>query len=178
MPSGGARMNSGPPPDPDALRRDRAKDKDGWTLLPAEGRSGVVPPWPLRTSSEVTANILNQDDLDDEPDIPLTSDARRQQARESVVWAALWSTPQAVVWERQGATHDVALYVRWLVMAEEGDMKAASEARQWSDRLGLNPSAMLRNRWKISSDELAERRGTVAKTSTARDRLKVLESAV
>lgn len=31
-----------------------------------------------------------------------------------------------------------------------GDMKAASEARQWSDRLKLNPLALLRLRWRSS----------------------------
>jgi hypothetical protein len=33
------------------------------------------------------------------------------------------------------------------------------EARQWSDRLGLNPLAMLRLRWTIVSDEVGEARG-------------------
>lgn len=153
---GGARTNSGPPPDPNALRRDRQQDRDGWTLLPAEGRKGDAPAWPLRSGAQVTANVLNLED------IPLTRDAMRQQERESAVWESLWTTPQAVVWERQGATHDVALYVRWLVMAEEGDMKAAAEARQWSDRLGLNPAAMMRNRWKIVEDEVGARRMTTA----------------
>src|SRR5437870_5525347 len=36
MPSGGARTVSRPPPDPDALRRERPSDKAGWTTLPAE----------------------------------------------------------------------------------------------------------------------------------------------
>jgi hypothetical protein len=71
----------------------------------------------------------------------------------------VWRTPQAAAWARLGWTSDVALYCRWLAMAELGDMKAAGEARQWSDRLGLNPAAMLRNRWKVAADQLAAARG-------------------
>ena len=46
MPRGGARVVSGPPPDPNALRRDRPGDKASWTTLPAEGRAGKPPAWP------------------------------------------------------------------------------------------------------------------------------------
>lgn len=47
MPRGGARPVSGPPPDPNALRRDRPSDQATWTTLPAEGRTGEPPEWPL-----------------------------------------------------------------------------------------------------------------------------------
>ena len=40
-------------------------------------------------------------------------------------------------------------YVRLKILAECGDLEAGKEARQWSDRLGLNPLAMLRLRWEI-----------------------------
>lgn len=146
MPKGGARVNSGPAPDPNALRRDRAQDRDGWTTLPAEGRPGDPPVWPFMASSE----------------------------RELQVWASIWRTPQAVAWARLGWTHDVALYVRQLVMAECGDLKAAGESRQWSDRLGLNPAAMLRNRWKIAADETKVRREQRGGDSSMRDRLKAI----
>lgn len=42
MAHGGARAHSGPPPDPNALRRDRESD---WLLLPP--RTGRAPKWPL-----------------------------------------------------------------------------------------------------------------------------------
>lgn len=150
---GGARVNSGPAPDPNALRRDRAKDKDGWTSLPAEGRQGGAPSWPLAPES-----------------------AEAVAAREDEVWRAVWSTPQSVAWERNGWLHDVAIYVRFLVIAERGDLKAASEARQWSDRLGLNPAAMLRNRWRVVADEVSPRRAEMAprEANSARDRLKAI----
>lgn len=167
MPKGGARVNSGPPPDPNALRRDRANDKDGWTLLPAAGRTSKAPTYPLMT---------NVEQLDDDASDAWRGTQTLVDDREARVWADIWSTPQAVAWERLGWLHDVAIYVRFLVKAERGDMKAAGEVRQWSDRLGLNPAAMLRNRWKIAPDELASRRPATAPGSgprrpSARDRL-------
>lgn len=151
MPKGGPRLNPGPPPDPNALRRDRPSDRDGWTLLPTEGRQGPAPEWPLSEPS----------------------------ARELEVWAALWGMPQAVAWERMSCQFDVASYVRLLVHGESRPVVAAlAEARQLSDRLGLNPAAMLRNRWRVVDDEVAQRRTTGARqpgTSSVRDRLRALD---
>jgi hypothetical protein len=81
-----------------------------------------------------------------------------QRRLEAAVWRDLWRTPAAAQWERLGWTRDIALYVRLIVLAELGDMDAMGEARQWSDRLGLNPLAMLRLRWQIAVDEVEERR--------------------
>ena len=149
----------GPAPDPNALRRDRPSDRDGWTSLPSEGRKGDAPAWPLRTWVEATAHLLNLDDLSaSDKKIPLGRDAIREDKREAEIWAELWTTPQAVVWERKKSVHDVALYTRFMFAAESGDMKAAAEARQWNDRLGLNPKAMLSLRWKISTDEVSVKR--------------------
>lgn len=162
MPKGGARVNSGPPPDPNALRRDRQQDRDGWTTLPAEGRPGRPPAWPL---ADVSAGEGGE------------KIARALKAREKVIWSAIWKTPQAVAWERLGWTHDVAVYVRLLVFGEQGSTKALAEARQWSDRLGLNPSAMLRNRWKISTDDVKARRdkrAAATASSSVKDRLKAI----
>lgn len=173
MPRGGARINSGPPPDPEALRRDRASDRDGWTDLPAQGRRGRPPAFPLmryRTPAELEL------ELESTP----VGDAIAE--RERVVWAKIWCTPQAVAWSRLGWTYEVALYVRGLVLgADFGEVKAMAEARQWSDRLGLNPAAMLRLRWRIARDEVAEKRTrtTAAKAAPAgssmRERLKALD---
>ena len=79
MSSGGARARSGPPPDPNALRRDRPSDRDGWVTLPAEGRQGDAPEWPLVGQSD----------------------------REAELWAAEWRRPQAVQWELTGAELEV-----------------------------------------------------------------------
>lgn len=151
MPKGGARMNSGPPPDPEAQRRDRAEDRDGWVVLPEEGRTGPVPEWPLSA-------------------IP---DADGLEERELEVWQRIWRTPQAVAWEQLGWLHDIAIYVRCMVIGERGNAKAMAEARQWSDRLGLNPAAMMRNRWKVQPQQVEEKPKTQRKG--ARDRLRVVD---
>ncbi len=75
------------------------------------------------------------------------------------MWAELWKTPQAEMWEQLCWGREVAQYVRWKVRGELGDLDAAKEARQWSDRLGLNPLALLRLRWEIERSEEAQAKG-------------------
>lgn len=202
MPKGGARINSGPPPDPQALRRDRPSDRDGWTLLPAGGYAGEIPEWPLlddvtlASARDVALSRAEQlaDELAAAVDKAERSKLRRQldQVNERVavldrqidaqrsleleVWSSVWRTPQASVWEQQGWLRDVAQYVRHKVLGELGSLKDATEARQWSDRLGLNPAAMLRNRWRVAADEVAAHRAApaVAGRTSARDRFKVV----
>lgn len=197
MPRGGARVNSGPPPDPNALRRDRPSDKDGWTTLPAEGRKGRTPKWPLPPDVRLTAalEIVHRDrevlevqiENDSAPRGAMAKLARLDQRiaeleirakaaadAEAALWKELWQTPQAVAWERLRWTREVALYARLQVHAEIGDMEAGKEARQWSDRLGLNPTAMLRNRWKIADAAAAKSAAPRARTTSAKDRLSVI----
>jgi hypothetical protein len=170
--SGGARANSGPPPDPMALRRDRPQDQDTWTSLPAEGRTGRIPPWPLdpevmlASKLEVTRDqrILLEGMIEDgtapkgapaklarldQQIAQLDATIKAVKKGELKLWKALWRTPQAVMWEKMRWTREVALYVRLQIQAEIGYIEAGKEARMWSDRLGLNPSALLRNRWRI-----------------------------
>ena len=90
---GGARAHSGPAPDPNALRRDR--DGESWVTLPAEGRSGAAPKWPLAGKSK----------------------------REAELWAQEWKRPQAVIWEANGQEIEVALYVRSLIAAESSSRR-------------------------------------------------------
>lgn len=170
MPRGGARPNSGPPPDPMALRRARKDDQASWKILPAEGRKGNAPAFPL-------AKWRDLDKMRPEEDRnPVL--ARAMDTRELKVWRELWKTPQAAAWDELSWKHDVALYVRHSVAAEHGDKSAAREARQWSNLLGLNPSAMMRNRWKVSTDELQAKRESKREETTARrssrDRMKVI----
>ena len=121
MPKGGARTRSGPPPDPEALRRDR--DAGEWTILPAEGRQGATPEWPLT----------------------------RKLRREAVLWERLWAMPQALMWERYGQELEVALYVRRFVEAEarESSVALSTLVRQLADSLGLSTPGMRANRWRI-----------------------------
>lgn len=174
MASGGARTNSGPPPDPNAARRMRKSDSSGWTTLPAEGRKGNAPAFPLEKWRDME-KFKPTEERDD-------ALSRSLDARELAVWREIWKTPQAVAWERLGWKHDVGLYVRVLVAGERGNLKAAGEARQWSDRLGLTQTALLRNRWKIATDELAEKRqdkqraATSARRESSRDRMHVVRN--
>lgn len=147
---------SGPAPNPNS-RKQAGSQAHTWTDLPAKGYEGEIPTWPLAGARD----------------------------RESEVWTQIWRTPQAAAWITLGWTFDVALYVRWLVSASEGadatladSLKAGVEARQWSDRLGLNPTAMLKNRWRVRPDEVAGRRTERPTTATPRRRLKVADGAV
>lgn len=151
----------GPPPKPAGERR-RRNATVAMTQLPAEGRRGPAPEWPLPRL------------LLDEPEL-----VDLLEAREADLWAELWSTPQAVAWERLKWTRTVARYVRFEVRAETGDLKAGAEARLLEDRLGLSPHAMLRLRWEVAPDEVAEQRQertSRAKARTPRQRLRVVDS--
>lgn len=149
---------SGPPPNPQS-RKQSGSQAHTWTDLPSQGYSGRLPLWPLapRLGDEGLVGALH--------------------ARELEVWAKVWRTPQADVWARNGWTLDVAMYVRYLVAGECGDLRAATESRMWSDRLGLNPAAMLKNRWRVRVDEVAVPRTTKAQPNPKR-RLKVVDDAV
>ncbi len=128
MPKGG-HARSGPAPDPNALRRER--DQGEWVTLPAEGRTGAPPAWPLPTKAL---------------------------ARESDLWTRLWAKPQALMWERFDQAEEVAMYVRRLMAAEKRNAPAASftAVRQLADSLGLSTPGMRANRWKIASSTAAE----------------------
>ena len=84
-----------------------------------------------------------------------------EQARDAEVglWADLWGIPQAVIWEESHAQREVAQYVRWKIAGEQGNLDSAKEARMLSDRLGLNPLALLRLRAEIEHVEAAEAQG-------------------
>lgn len=150
MASGGARSRSGPAPDPNALRRDR--DAGEWTVLPAEGRPGATPDWPLE----------------------------EQTIRESALWEALWGKPQALMWERYGQEYEVALYVRRLAEAEqpESSVNLSTLVRQMADSLGLTTPGMRSNRWRIDRAEetapSASKATPPSAPSSARARLKAL----
>lgn len=121
---------TGPAPKPVEQRRRRNAPIANTVKLPAEGRSGEPPTWPLT-------------------------------GRPPTIWAGLWATPQAAAWEKLGWTRIVARYTRILLWCENPKTMTTAllaEARQLEDRLGLTPMSMLRLRWEIATDELAEKR--------------------
>lgn len=149
MPKGGARTRSGPPPDPNALRRDRKSDRAGWLILPVEGRLGAPLVWPL---TEPTS-------------------------RELEVWGAEWRRPQAVEWDRAGQEAEVALYVRTFVAAESPQATAALRTlvRQQMDSLGITAPGLARLRWRIGlppgSADAPETPAAPRRTDSARRRV-------
>lgn len=148
MPKGGARARSGPPPDPNALRRDR--DGDDWVILPAAGRKGAPPKWPLAKAS----------------------------AREAELWKQHWALPQAVEWERNHHHIEVALYVRRLAEAEQPNtaVNLSTLVRQLTDALGISEPGMRANRWRIGDPEVkAAAAPKAAASRSARDRFTVVQ---
>ncbi len=187
----------GPPPKhPSQTRRRNATVP--MVELPAEGRQGDPPAWPLipdivtaaqRDLAEAKVERLRAD-RDEASGSAIGPIERKldaalerleilerrlahQRDLELALWGDLWRLPQAVQWERLAWTRDVAQYVRHKVLAELGDLDGAREARQWSDRLGLSPLAMLRLRWEVVADEVGARREQ--RKAPATRRLKAVE---
>jgi len=143
MTRGGARARSGPPPDPMALRRDR--DRGDWVRLPASGREGDIPDWPLGTSN----------------------------ARELRLWAEEWRRPQAVMWDARGQQLEVALYVRAVVVSEGRKATAADRGLvlRYMDDLGVSQGGLAKNHWTIVLPEVPTAlRPTGTDAPSARDR--------
>lgn len=149
MPAGGARTRSGPPPDPTAPR---TRSSGEWLMLPAEGRVGDEPRWPLTKISD----------------------------RERYIWREMWTKPQAVAWESHGLHYEVALMVRRMTEAEKPEPTAAviTAVRQAMDSLGITIPGLRANRWKISekADQAATREPARRSASSARGRLTVVPS--
>ena len=191
----------GPAPKPDDQRR-RRNATVAMTKLPAEGRKGPAPRWPLipdvilTTKKELAEGKvedlrykLNEAEDEGKPTGAIErrldqalerlaiceAQLREQKKLEASLWRDLWKLPQAVQWQRLGWLRDVAQYVRHKVMAELGELDAAKEARQWSDRLGLSPMAMLRLRWEVVADEVGQKRQEKQAPPAPRRRMRVVD---
>jgi hypothetical protein len=170
------------------------------TQLPAEGRRGDTPEWPLlpditltvrrdlalaklaqlrdeRCDLEAEGRSTGQIDRRIDTALAAATIAERQleaqAGLEAKLWRDLWRTPMAVQWDALEWTRDVAAYTRHKVLGELGELEHAKEARVWSDRLGLNSLALLRLRWEVVADEVAEARS--AKTAAPARRLMAVE---
>ena len=144
----GGHARSGPPPDPNALRRER--DGSDWVDLPAAGREGPIPPWPL---------------------------AGKQAARERELWAQLWAKPQAIMWEARGQELEVALYVRRFREAEKPNspVTLSTWVRQAMEVLGLSSMGLRANKWRIVADPAQRRAQSRRSTASARDRFTIVD---
>ena len=141
----------GPPPKPASERRHRGKPRANTAILPAGGRTGPIPKWPL---------------------------AGRTPAGWADLWrmpqAVMWEQQGTLMVVARYAV------LRNLVQNPESldDVIAAawSELRQLEDRLGLSPMALLRLQWEIEgttaqSDENTGGEGTVTRIDEVRRRL-------
>lgn len=152
MPSGG-HASSGPPPDPNSLKS--AKRGLTFTALPAAGYTGEIPAFPLPNDS----------------------------VREGELWAWAWRTPQAAAWAAEPwRQHSVALWVRTAAICESGEATAADKnsLHRFADQIGLTPAGLAFNGWKVTVDQLAEKRAEKApapSAPSARDRMKALRGA-
>lgn len=127
MARGGARSRSGPAPTSTERSHKAKADQHGAVTLPAEGRDGAEPAYPL---------------VDPNP-------------RELDLWSRLWESPQAVMWEQLHLEFEVASYVRVLARAELPKSSSIiwGQAKQMAESLGLTASGMQRNRWTIGTVE-------------------------
>lgn len=132
----------GPPADPNS--RKSKKVRPGWRQLPANGRQGEPPAWPL---------------LPDPPIVLLD------------MWADLWRTPQAAAWEELEWTRGVALFALSQLAAEHPDAPVTmlGENRQRAADLGLTPMGMKRLEWQVGSPDLGEMPDNVTELDDYRD---------
>lgn len=184
---------SGPAPKHPS-RRQRRNAALAMTSLPADGRHGRTPTWPLPEDPQTAVVAYWADhaaELEDQASAE--EDGRRRnrlldraaKARataaelsatvdaiarlERKIWAALWVTPMATQWDKPKWTREVAQYARLKARAELGDDKAAKVALAYGDRLGLTPWSLLRLRWEIAPAPVADAPGaTVTPIGSAR----------
>lgn len=145
--SGGARVRSGPAREANNLHQGRSTDRNGFIHLPASGRDGDPPVWPMPRPTKF----------------------------EREMWVREWQRPQAIEWERRGLELQVAIYVRTIGDAIKPGAPVArmAEARKLMDDLGLSVGGLAKNRW-IIDDEPQTRAPRRDATSTAKDRIRVL----
>ncbi len=129
----------GPAPKPAGERRRRNAPVANTSRLPAEGRKGATPAWPLDA---------------DQPAVWV----ELWRTPQSVAWERLG-------WTRTVARYALLLA---FVEIPGCPPPVMAEARQMEDRLGLTPMSMLRLRWEIAEDELAGQRSAPAPARTAR----------
>lgn len=148
MASGGSRGNAGRPQDPSSLNASMGKHDDSWTTLQLP--SGEVPEWPLEGFLE----------------------------REQFWWGRLWQRPQASKWAELMLDDSVALYVRYLIEAEQpgATSNIRNLVKQYQELLGLSTSGLKAQKWVLPGETAPSAASSVVKkkASSARGRLKVV----
>lgn len=167
-------MPSGPVPKHPSARA-RRNASPGMVSLPADGRHGRTPTWPLPPDPQeavadywvsVAENLEAQAEAESDgrrrnrmldratrargTAAQITAECRAAAELERKIWTRAWTTPMATRWEAMQWTREVAGYCRAKARAELGDHKAAKLAVAYADRLGLTPWSLLRLRWEIA----------------------------
>ena len=177
-----------------SARARRNNPKAGFTSLPAQGRSGKAPAWPLPADAKSMAMFeLAQDrvaaaqaGLAEAEDGRTRGRLRRTLAQaeqaaailklqieqqgdlEAGLWTLLWATPQAAMWEDSAAfVRTLAQFVRWNVKGEQGDLDAAKEARIRGKEFGLTPLTLMGLKAEIERAEEAEAKGVRRRTAAS-----------
>lgn len=176
----GGHANSGPAPDPNALRRGRADDR-GWTTLPVEGFKGETPTFPLPKISVYDIYWADKQRVKefDEDGTAALWDA------EVNLWEILWAKPQAFMWAKLGLEYEVAAYVRAFIESTSAESNSGLKTAvlRMASEVGLSLPGMASLRWKFSEDEVAARREAVAAApvapgrKSAKDRLAAIANA-
>lgn len=145
---GGARVRSGPPPDPHSRNSLRKGVKS--LVLSADGFAGEIPRFPLPQFRVVDAEGIRD-----------ANGEKRFASREKTVWRHLWSLPQAEAWSMPEYSYmffEIALYARQLVICEQAGATAADRGLlpRFADRIGLSEAAMAGFGWSIRSDTVVD----------------------
>lgn len=151
MPSGGARVTSGPP----AREGSGRSEARGFKLnsISASGYRGRIPKFPLparQITRWVREDKARYEVLD-------TQATELFAEREAELWRWAWRTPQALVWVRPECSwmqQIVARWVRQAVQCESADSKAADHGQlhRYAEQVGLTAASLTRLGWKIVPD--------------------------
>ena len=145
MSSGGARNRSGPAANENSERSDRRGYK--LTALPAEGYDGDAPAWPLEPAASAT---------------------------ERSYWERAWRTPQACAWSMPSESWRIPTVARWVRLSVRCDAPDAGAAHlgqlhRFADQIGMTTAGLAEMGWKVTVDELSERRDEPATPPTVED---------
>ena len=145
MSSGGARNRSGPAANENSERSDRRGFK--LTALPAEGYDGDVPAWPLEPAANAT---------------------------ERSYWERAWRTPQACAWSMPSESWRIPTVARWVRLSVRCDAPDAGAAHlgqlhRFADQIGMTTAGLAEMGWKVTVDELSERRDEQPAVPTVED---------
>lgn len=179
MPSGGARPNSGPPPNPYSGNSDRRGL--AFTKLAQSGYQGKAPSFPLPRLI-LFKDVLDEDGLS----VRVVNEEATKSfhSRELKIWRESWSTPQALAWIGESWRWPaLGEYCRLKTVVERSPGSSAAlvgQLHRYREQLGLTPDGLSRNGWVIVADEVSEKRRTAEgsggeqRRPSSRDRFEVI----